>query len=107
MKILLDESLPRKLKIDFGNEHEVWTVRDKKWLGIKNGELLKLLVAERIDIFVTVDRNLQYQQHLEKLPLTIFILCAINNRRETLKLLVPKLLARLNEGNLQPVIEVV
>jgi len=39
--------------------------------------------------------------------LTIFILCAINNRRETLKLLVPKLLARLNEGNLQPVIEVV
>ena len=104
---MLDESLPRKLKSDFGIEHEVWTVRDKKWLGIKNGELLKLLVAEKFDVFVTVDRNLQYQQQLENLPLTIFILCAINNRRGTLKLLVPKLLARLSEGNLQPVIEVV
>ena len=104
---MLDESLPRKLKSDFGIEHEVWTVRDKKWLGVKNGELLKLLVAEKFDVFVTVDRNLQYQQQLENLPLTIFILCAINNRRGTLKLLVPKLLARLSEGNLQPVIEVV
>lgn len=24
MKILLDESVPRKLKDDFGTEHEVW-----------------------------------------------------------------------------------
>lgn len=40
MKILLDESVPRKLKYDFGNNHEVWTVRDKGWLGYKNGNLL-------------------------------------------------------------------
>jgi hypothetical protein len=46
MKILLDESLPRKLKNDFGNEHEVWTVRDRGWLGQKNGALLKLMIAE-------------------------------------------------------------
>jgi hypothetical protein len=38
MKILLDESLPRKLKNDFGIDHEVWTVRDKGWLSKKNGE---------------------------------------------------------------------
>jgi len=42
MKILLDESLPRKLKNDFGTEHEIWTVRDKGWLSKKNGELLDL-----------------------------------------------------------------
>ncbi len=35
MKILLDESLPRKLRDDFGDEHDVWTVRDKGWLGKK------------------------------------------------------------------------
>jgi hypothetical protein len=29
MKILLDESLPRKLKNSFGIDHETWTVRDK------------------------------------------------------------------------------
>jgi len=30
MKILLDESLPRKIRYDFGKDHEVWTVRDKE-----------------------------------------------------------------------------
>lgn len=106
MKILLDESLPRKLNNDFGDEHEVWTVREKEWLGIKNGELLKLMVADGFEIFVTVDRNLQYQQNIERLPLTIFVLCAVNNRRETLKLLIPLLFERLKEGNLQNVIEI-
>ena len=106
MKILLDESLPRKLKYDFGNDHEVFTVRDKEWLGKKNGELLKLMVADGFELFVTVDRNLTYQQNLEKLPLTIFVLCAFDNRRETLKELIPKLFDRLAEGNLQNVIEV-
>ncbi len=106
MKILLDESLPRKLRNSFGEEHEVFTVLDKDWLGKKNGELLKLMIEEKFELFVTVDRNLPYQQNLERLPLTIFILCAVDNRIETLKLLIPKLLARLAEGNLQNVIEI-
>jgi len=32
MKILLDESLPRKLKADFGTEYEVRTVHEMGWL---------------------------------------------------------------------------
>jgi predicted nuclease of predicted toxin-antitoxin system len=96
MKILLDESLPRKLKYDFGNNHEVLSVRDKKWLGKKNGELLKLMIADKFDVFVTVDRNLPYQQNLELLPLTIFVLCAFDNRRITLKDLIPILFERLD-----------
>ncbi len=106
MKILLDESLPKKLKNDFGTDHEVWAVRDKDWLGQKNGALLKLMIAEGFEIFVTVDRNLPYQQNLERLPLTIFVLCAADNRRETLSLLIPVLFKRLTEGNLQNVIEI-
>ena len=106
MKILLDESLPRKLKNDFGIAHDVYTVRDKGWLGQKNGALLKLMVEDSFDLFVTVDRNLPYQQNLERLPLTIFVLCAFNNRRETLAGLIPKLFDRLAEGNLQNVIEI-
>ncbi len=38
MKILLDESLPRKLRDDFGEEHEVRTLKDMSWLGNKNGK---------------------------------------------------------------------
>jgi predicted nuclease of predicted toxin-antitoxin system len=106
MKILLDESLPRKLKNDFGTQHEVWTVRDKDWLGQKNGALLKLMVENNFELFVTVDRNLQYQQNLEQLPLTIIVLSAVDNRRETLAKLIPKLFDRLAEGNSQNVIEI-
>jgi hypothetical protein len=106
MRILLDESMPRKLRNDFGVEHEVWTVRDKGWLGTKNGALLKLMIEAGFDLFVTVDRNLQYQQNLERLPLTIFVLVAQDNRRETLKALVPKLFARLSKADLENVIEI-
>jgi len=55
MKILLDESLPRKLRNNFGLEHEVFTVLDKGWLGKKNGELLKLMIEDKFELFVTVD----------------------------------------------------
>ena len=106
MKILLDESLPRKLKYDFGTEHEVYTVRDKGWLGQKNGALLRLMIEDGFDILVTVDRNLPYQQNLERLPVTIFVLCAFDNRRETLAILIPRFFDRLAEGNLQNVIEI-
>ncbi len=106
MKILLDESLPLKLRNDFGIGHEVLTVRDKGWLGKKNGELLKLMVEHGFELFVTVDRNLPYQQNTARLALTIIVLCAVDNRRETLRRLIPKLLARLAHGNLQNVIEI-
>ncbi|HEY5463620.1 MAG TPA: hypothetical protein VIJ95_10225 [Hanamia sp.] len=106
MKILLDESLPRKLKSDFGANNEVWTVREKGWLGEKNGNLLKLMVDNNFELFVTVDRNLSYQQNLKDIPLIIFVFCAVNNRRETLALLIPKLFDRLAQGNLQVVNEI-
>lgn len=106
MKILLDESLPRKLRYDFGEGHEVHTVRDKGWLEKKNGELLKLMTDNEFELFVTVDQNLRYQQNLSEIALTIVVLCAINNRRETLKLLIPKIFTELGGGNLQNVIEI-
>ena len=106
MKILLDESLPRKLRYDFGEGYEVWTVRDMGWLGKKNGELLNLMTENNFGLFVTVDRNLPYQQNLKGLALTIIVLCANDNTRETLRLLIPKMFERLAGGNLQNVIEI-
>jgi predicted nuclease of predicted toxin-antitoxin system len=106
MKILVDESCPRKLRNDFSAEHEVWTVRDKDWLGKKNGELLKLMVEAGFELFVTVDRNLPYQQNTENLPIPIVVLCASDNRRETLQQLIPKIFERLSEGDTKTIIEV-
>ncbi len=62
MKLLLDENLPKRLKQNFA-EHEIFKVRDKNWNGIKNGELLKLMIAEDFDAFLTFDKNFQYQQN--------------------------------------------
>ncbi len=49
-------------KLDF-REHEVYTVRDKQWNGIKNGELMKLLIEKSFDALLTFDKNLQHQQN--------------------------------------------
>jgi len=43
MRLLLDENLPKRLKLDF-QEYEIHTVRDQGWNGVKNGELLRLLL---------------------------------------------------------------
>lgn len=106
MKILLDENLPKQLKADFGSDYDVKTVRDMGWLGKKNGELLGLIVFNGFDFFVTIDKNLRYQQNLDRFKLIIFLLLAINNRRETLQVLVEKIKEKINDGNLQKINEI-
>ncbi|MDQ3491037.1 MAG: hypothetical protein M3449_08230 [Acidobacteriota bacterium] len=85
MKILLDENLPRKLKLSIGDAHEVRTVREQSWLGKRNGELLGLMTLDGFDAFVTIDKNLQYQQNLNRFPIKLFILDSPNNKIETLR----------------------
>jgi predicted nuclease of predicted toxin-antitoxin system len=62
VKILLDECIDRRLVKEIEG-HEVVTVPQAGWAGIQNGELLRLAQAQ-FDVFVTVDRNLSFQQHL-------------------------------------------
>ena len=88
MKLLIDENLPKKLKIDFP-EHEIFTVSDMGWNGKKNGELLKLMLEKEFDMLLTFDKNLQYQQNFAKYPVTVFILNAEDNTYVTLKPLIP------------------
>lgn len=72
MRLLLDENLPKRLKLDF-LEHEIYTVRDKGWNGIKNGELLTLLLDNNFDALLTFDKNLQQQQNFTKYAITVFV----------------------------------
>ncbi len=106
MKILLDENLPKQLKADFGPDYEVKTVRDMGWLGKKNGELLGLIIFNGFDFFVTIDKNLRYQQNLNRIELKIFLLLAINNRKQTLQILVEKIKDKIKEGKLEKINEV-
>ena len=104
MRILLDECLPKKLKKDFIN-HEVKTVPEMGWAGKKNGELLPL-AENHFDIFITVDQNLQYQQNLKGRFITIFVLKSPNSRYETLKLLIPNILKKIDRELKKGVIEI-
>src|SRR6185437_16893001 len=106
MRILLDENLPKQLKADFGPGYDVKTVRDMGWLGKKNGELLGLIVFNGFDYFVTIDKNLRYQQNLNRVELIIFLLIVVDNRRETLQMLVPKIKDKIRKGNLEKINEV-
>jgi predicted nuclease of predicted toxin-antitoxin system len=93
MKILLDECIDRKLAKDFAG-YQVKTVPQMGWAGVKNGQLLALAETE-FDIFITVDRNLSFQQNLPQFDIAIIVLQASSNRLAELKPLVPKVLAIL------------
>jgi hypothetical protein len=54
------------------------------WPGINNGPLLKKAAAE-FDCFLTVDRNLQFQQSVDSLPLAVLVIRAADNRIEALR----------------------
>jgi len=54
--------------------HSVETVRSMGWRGIKNGELLQRVVDSGFEVFIMVDKNLEYQQKLSVLPLSIIVL---------------------------------
>ena len=94
MRILLDESLPHDLT-PLIVERDVSTVRDAAWSGIKNGKLLAL-AAMRFDVFITADRNQEFQQNLAKLPLAIVVLVARKNRVQDLWPLLSTLEQLLN-----------
>ena len=99
MKLLLDENLPKRLKNDF-TEHEIFTVREKGWNGIKNGPLLQLMVENGFHALLTFDKNLQHQQNFQKYTIAVFILSAINNTYFELTKLSPSVKEQLNKESL-------
>jgi hypothetical protein len=94
MRILLDEDLPRRLCALLVG-HEATTVPRCAWAGIKNGKLLTL-AATRFDLFLTMDQNLEYQQNLSTLPVSVLVVEAVSNRMEHLSPLLPSILRELH-----------
>lgn len=86
-KVLLDENIPRPLKKHFSEALEVFTVHDLGWESKENGELIKAMLDADITILTTADRNIQYQQNLDKYPIKLVVLITHDNRYKTL---IPK-----------------
>jgi hypothetical protein len=67
------------------------------WTAIENGELL-MLASERFDVFVTVDRNLSFQQNLVSFSIAVVALQAKSNRLADLRPLISEVLAAIEFG---------
>ena len=78
MRILLDENFPA----DFSPllvGHQTSNVHSHGWAGIKNGELLRRAHGVS-EVFVTLDRNLEFQQNIKILPFGIVVVRSRSNR---------------------------
>lgn len=78
MRILVDENFPA----DFAAllvGHQVSTVHGLGWSGIKNGELLRR-ASSVCEVFITLDRNLEFQQNIKTLSFGVVVVRSISNR---------------------------
>jgi len=73
-KLLLDENLPKKLAKHFSDEFEVLTVSDLGWQSKTNGELLSELDKVGIQYLITADKNLRFQQNVNKYSVKVVVL---------------------------------
>jgi hypothetical protein len=90
MRVLLDECVPRALRAELPG-HEVKTIAEAGWAGVKNGGLLQL-AARDFDVLLTVDRNLEYQQNFSVLALAVIVMDAPSNDIVVLRPLMPAVL---------------
>lgn len=79
MKIIVDECLPKRVT-SFFEEHEAYTVPQIGLSGTKDTELLEELHSKGIDIFITIDGNIEYQQQFQNRCFGTIIIRSVSNR---------------------------
>ena len=97
MKLLLDESVPRRLALSFPERFEVRTVQQMGWAGTGNGRLLSLAADRGFHALVTVDRGIEHQQDASRLPIPVVVMLGPSNRLPDLQPLVPGVVSVLSE----------
>ena len=78
MKIILDESVPQKLRLLIEGGHTVVTAWFQGWSGLKNGALLTAAEEAGCDLFITADQELTYQQNLTGRKMAVLVLSTNN-----------------------------
>ncbi len=98
MRLLLDENIPVKLKFRLIEDGFItFTVRDMKWLGKENGELLKLMKSNNFTAFLTIDNNLSFQNNFRNYPIKVAVLVAPDNTYDTIMEFFPAVTEKLKE----------
>ena len=74
MKVLLDENISGAFQEKMPDDINVVTTRRMRWMSKDNGELLSAAAAASFDAVVTLDKNMEYQQNVARLPLPVIVL---------------------------------
>lgn len=78
--------------------HEVRTVQQEGWSGLKNGALLREATAAGFEVFLTSDQDIEFQQNLERAEVFVVVLVALTNKLEDLLPLVRSVLVALKDS---------
>lgn len=101
MKLVIDECLPKRL-LQIFRKHEAWTVPQIGLAGASDRELLDELDDKEINVFITIDGNIEYQQEFSNRSFGTIIIRSVTNRLESLLLLENELLeavGKITAGN--------
>jgi len=79
LKIIIDECLPKRLT-KFFPEQEVWTVSQIGLGGSTDTILLDELDKREIDLFITIDGNIEYQQQFKGRVFGTIVIRSVSNR---------------------------
>ena len=105
MRVLLDENIDRLLKPRFDPVVEVFTVEERGWKGMKNGALLRGAQSE-FDVFVTMDKNVEYQQNLRAISMGFVVIHARSNSYQDVEPLMPQVNEAIKRVRLGEVVHV-
>jgi hypothetical protein len=75
--------------------HQCVTVPDAGWAGKKNGELLFLAEQAEFEVFVTLDRGVEYEQNLTGRRLSVILVRAKSSRLADLVPHAPRILTAI------------
>jgi hypothetical protein len=95
VKVLLDENLDHALRNLLG-PHEVVTVTYMGWAGLQNGALLRAAEESGMDVLLTGDQTLNYEQNPIGRRLAIVALSAI--QLPIIKENLPKIIAAIDHA---------
>jgi predicted nuclease of predicted toxin-antitoxin system len=104
--VLVDESLPVELADELPSFENTSTVRAQRWLGLRNGVLLRAAVAAGFTVIVTADSDLKYQQNLRKIGIAAVVVMDVRNRIEDLRPLIPRIVAAIPGLSAGEVVEI-
>jgi hypothetical protein len=79
MRLLLDENMSQAFRFHLPG-HDVQTVGFLHLTGLSNGDLLRKMVELKIQVLVTLDKNLQYQQNVAKAGIAVIVLRPKTNK---------------------------